>query len=368
MIKRHAPCLGPLIWILLCSSATAQDLKFTNKAGATTTFYGQINLTYQGVDDGTDSYSDLVDNSNSVSRLGFRIESAPSDNKLMFNFETSLGLVNTSDTSQIDDTEWIDWQKTDIRKLEVSFSGDFGAIWFGQGSMATDGAAEVDNSGTSVAGYVNLPDTAGGYQFRSASELSGITIGDTFKDFDGGRRFRLRYDTPSWSGVTFSAAYGQEVLNEDDDADYYDMAVRYKFDNDTFGIDTALGYSWKDDQGTTTEYLITSGTIIHKPTGANVTIAAGNNQSGDESYYYAKLGWSGRIFGVGGTDISADYYDGSDFEVIGSSSSSWGIQAVQYFDDLNLEAYLGYRSFVFDEESADYQDLSSLLVGARWKF
>ncbi len=71
--------------------------------------------------------------------------------------------------------------------------------------------------------------------------LSGVEIGDAFKDFDGGRQLRIRYETPDWSGLYFSSAYGQEVLAEDNDTDYYDVAVRYGFVNDVIGFDAALG-------------------------------------------------------------------------------------------------------------------------------
>ncbi len=141
--------------------AAAQDLSFTHPSGATATFYGQVNLTFQGVDDGEETYREFVDNSNSTSRVGLWIDVPMDANEFRFNFETGLGILNTAETNQIDDSNWIDWQRTDIRKLEGVFSGAFGAVWLGQGSMATDGAAEVDNSGTSVVGYVNLADFAG---------------------------------------------------------------------------------------------------------------------------------------------------------------------------------------------------------------
>jgi hypothetical protein len=362
-------------WLLatgLCLAAlpaSAQDLTFSHPSGATATFYGQINLTFQGVDDGVEHYEEFVDNSNSVSRLGLWIDVPMGGNELRFNLESGLGLKGTADTSQDDDLDWIDWQRTDIRKFEAVYAGGFGALWLGQGSMATDGVAEIDNSGTSVVGYVNLADTAGSFELRDDDELSGITIGDVFKDFDGGRRFRIRYDTPELSGLIVSAAYGEDVLADDDDADYYDAALRYGFENDSIGVGAGVGYAWRDDDDETTEQLIASGSFTHVPTGLNLTIAAGDSQSDDASYGYVKLGWIGDLVNSGATAVSVDYYDGSDFETSGSSSSSWGAQAVQSFDDLSLEAYVGYRDFSYDDNSdADYRDLSALLVGARWRF
>jgi hypothetical protein len=359
---------GPLL-CLTTAPAWAEDLTFTHPSGATATFYGQLNLTYQRADDGERSYDDFVDNSNSVSRLGFWIDVPMGENKLRFNVETGLGFKNTADTNQVDDPDWIDWQRTDLRKFEGVYSGNFGAVWFGQGSMATDALAEIDNSGTTLAGYVNLPDTAGGYEFRGGDTLSGISIADTFRDFDGGRRFRLRYDTPEFSGFTFSAAYGEEILAENDDASYYDLGLRYGYESDVFKADAGIGYAWKDDDDNDTEQLVASTSIKHLPTGLNATFAFGDGQDDNGSYGYVKLGWQGDLIAYGSTALSVDYFDGSDYETEGSDSKSWGIQAVQTFDDLNLEAYLGYREYEFDDDTAaDYQDISAVLLGARWRF
>lgn len=349
--------------------ANATDLSFTNDSGTTTTFYGQVNLTFQGVDDGVDTYQNFVDNSNSVSRLGFWIDGTLFGNRARFNFETALGIENTSETNQVDDPPWIDWQRTDIRKLEVVYSGDFGAVWAGQGSMATDSAAEVDNSGTNVVGYSALSDTAGDFYFRDGTALSKVTIGNVFKNFDGSRLFRLRYDTPEFSGFYASAAVGKNVLAEGNDASYYDTAVRYAYKSDAFEFNAAIGYSWEDNEGDYTEQVMGSASGTHKPSGMNVTVAAGNQTTGEGQYVYVKVGWSGDLVSVGKTSVSVDYYNGNDFGTVGSNSDSWGVQAVQQFADMGLEAYVGYRAFAYDGvPGSDFQDLDTVLLGARWKF
>ncbi len=248
-------------------------------------------------------------------------------------------------------------------------SGDFGAIWIGQGSMATDGAAEIDNSGTSVVGYSNLPDTAGSFAFRNGTSLSDVTISKVFKNFDGSREFRLRYDTPDLSGLKISAAAGYDVLNSDDDADYYDAALRYGYEDTTVKLDAAVGYSWKDDAGELTEQAMASASVTHLPTGLNLTLATGEQTSDEGHYLYAKLGWQGELTRFGKTSLSVDGYEGRDFGVVGSSSSSWGVEAVQSFTKYGIEAYLGYRVYAYgDVPGTDYQDLSATLFGARWKF
>lgn len=324
--------------------------------------------TYQSVDDGQGTYDNLVDNSNSPSRVGLWIDIPTGENLLRFNLEVGLGLKNTGDTTQGEDGDWIDWQRTDIRKLEGVYSGNFGAVWFGQGSMATDGAAETDDSGTGLAGYAGIPDTAGSYQFRDGEILSGITIGDTFADFDGGRRFRIRYDTPEYSGLKLSAAYGEEILAEDDDAKYYDAAIRYGLETDVFKVAAALGYAWRNDEDTT-EQIVASTAMTHIPSGLNIALSTGDARDDGGSYGYVKFGWKGDVWQYGATAVSVDYFDGSDYVTSGSESKSWGFQAVQTFAAQNLDAYFGYREFEYDHNTgADYQDMSAFLAGVKWKF
>jgi len=365
---------GGLVVSAVCGAlalpAAAQDLVLTGENGLRLSAYGQLDLTFQSVNDGEKTYRDIADNSNSVSRAGFWIDGPPGGaNTLRFNFETSFGLRATAETSQTGDVAWIDWQKTDIRKLQLVTAGGFGALWVGQGSMATDGAGEVDDSGTTLAGYVDVSDMAGSFAFRAGAALSDITIADAFKDFDGSRQFRIRYDTPRRSGFKLSAAYGKDVLAENDNADYYDAALRYDHAGGGMAFDGAVGWSWTTEDGDTTERAVASGSLTHLPTGLNLTLAAGAQQGDGGSYGYAKAGWSGDLVGTGATAFSVDYYDGADFEVSGSRSRAWGLQAVQRFDDWKLQAYLGYRVFSYDDDSGtDYRDIDALLVGARWTF
>lgn len=349
--------------------AQAEDLTFTHSSGATATFYGQFDLTYQGVDDGVSSYDDFVDNDNSVTHLGLWIDVPAGENKLRFNFETALGLKSTITASQTNDDSWIDWHRTDLRHFEGVYSGNFGSVWLGQGSMASDGMDGIDNSGTSLAGHVTLTDSLTNYEFRAGRALSGINVGDTFKSFDGSRRFRFRYDTPKFSGFTFSASYGQEILAEHDDSDYYDIAARYTYDNDAFKADAGLGYAWKNAGDGDTEQLIAATSILHRPTGLNIAVGYGDGESSSGNYGYAKLGWIGDLISQGSTAVSVDYFGGNDYVVSDSDSKSWGIQTVQNFKKYNFDTYLGYREYEFDDNSEiEYHDISLLLLGGRWKF
>ncbi|WP_353472878.1 porin [Salipiger sp. H15] len=369
--RRVLPGLAAVSACLGAGAVLAQEdnpFTYSNASGGSVTFYGQFSPSYLHFDDGEKSYDEAADNNNSNTRLGFDLDQELSNGlNLRFKVETALGVPSTADLDQSGDQVW-DWERTDLRKFEMIMSGAFGAVSLGQGSMASDGSAQTDLSKTAIAGYVNRPDLIGGYSLRdSDGNRSDISWSQVLGDFDGGRRNRIRYDSPDFSGFSFAIAYGEEILKKDDDAEYYDIGAYYKHTYGVFDMAAGAGYGWKDGDGGTDEMYAASFSILHTPTGLNGTIAGGGEDGGG-SYGYIKLGWIGDLMPVGYTAFSADYYSGNDFHSDGSDSESWGLQAVQYFEDINLEAYLAFSEYSFDEDGGSYKDASSTLFGVRWKF
>jgi hypothetical protein len=357
--------LGTTILVLLgASSAGAQT--FENETGGTARFYGQFSPSYLSFDDGEETTGEFVDNANSNTRLGFVIEQPAWGGGLVLTFETALGFVQTSEVSQTYTPPALAWERTDLRKFEAAYSSDFGKFTIGQGSMATDGVATLDASGTGIVGSVTVPDVAGSFAFRETSgTLSGVTVSKAYKDFDGSRRFRVRYDTPKFGGFSVAVAYGQDILSEDNDTDYYDIGLVWAGTEGDFELAAAAGYAWEDGD-TTTERYAGSFSMLHTPTGLNLSLSAGGDPD-TGTYGYAKAGWKGDLIAPGPTAFSIDYYDGSDLAVDDSSSEAFGLSAVQTFTEIDLEVYLGYRAYSYDD-TASYQDADSFLFGARYKF
>ena len=329
--------------------------------------YGFLNFGILDYDDGRESSSFLVDNSNAPSRIGINYRFPAGEGDLRFNFETALGIVSSSSVDLVEGSgDAFDFDKTSLRKFEVIYSSDaFGRISFGQGSMATDGAAGADYSGTTIVTTSAISDLAGGNLLRDeAGALTDVRVGDTNGNLDGSRRFRLRYDTSRYSGFGVSAAYGQEVLRDNDDNDYYDVALSYSSSSDYIDAEAYLGYSWA---GNDREWLVGSVAVLHSPTGLNGAIAAGREDSGG-SYYWLKAGIRRDWFSMGETALSLDYYVGEDFESEGSDTDSWAIALVQKIDSANLETFLVYREYGFSELTTDYLDGRGIMVGGRWRF
>ncbi len=342
-------------------------------ADPTFEFYGQLNFGLFHTDDGTESETYFTDNDNSNTRVGFRYSnSLAAGGSVRFNLETALGFQGSSSVT-MDDTDLdIDLKRTDLRKLEVSYvTPSWGTFWLGQGSMSADGVTQADFSRTTVVSDVQVRDLARSFQFRpDGGALSGTSIGNTFNSFDGSRRLRLRYDTPEFAGGFMgSISYGEEELNRDDDREFTDIALTYKHDYGDIQADGRLGYQWiDDDEGTDEEILAGSFALLHKPSGVSFALAAGDPKENDASYWYTKLGYQQKWFSIGGTALSIDYYDGSDFRGEGADSKSWAVAAVQRVDDYNLELFAAYRVYDYDASGTDFEDIDVLTIGARWRF
>lgn len=357
-----------VVLAVVAGTPALAEFKYDNNSGGSVRLYGQFDPAYLSFDDGVSTTSEIVDNTNSNSRVGLDLLQPYGADTFRFNFETALGLRQSASVSQTNTPSGLDWQRTDIRKVDFSFkTANYGTFSAGQGSMATDGAAEIDLSGTTLVTYVSIPDTAGSFEFRtSAGALSGITIGDNFSDFDGGRRGRIRYDSPTFSGFTISAAWGKEILAEGNDDEFMDLALRYANEFGAVKLHGAIGVSRRDSGGVDRDDTIGSISMLHD-SGFNATLALGDRE-GAGDYRYGKLGYIGSWLSFGTTALSVDYYDGADTISAGSSSESMSIGLVQKVDSANLEVYLGYRTYELSETAATYQDASSVLFGTRLKF
>ena len=355
-------------WIGTAALPVAAEFKYENNTGGHVSIYGQFNPAYQSVDDGISSTDTLVDSAHSNTRVGMWVSQPMGGGTFTFNFETALGLRASDAVTQTTTPKGIDWSRTKLRKIDFAYdSGTYGKFYLGQGSMATDGIADTDLSSTSLVLYNGIGDTAGGFRFRtSAGALSTVSIGSVTSSFDGGRRGRVRYDSPDFSGFSVSVAAGEEVLASNSNDKFYDVALRYANEFSGGKLVGGLGFSRRDRNGVDQDDTFGSFSVL-LDSGFNVSMAAGSRDSG-EDYVYGKLGYKGDWFAIGQTALAVDLYDGSNFNSNGSSTKVYGIGAVQNIDSLNLEAYLGLRSYEFSETATAYLDIDSVLFGARWKF
>jgi Gram-negative porin len=359
------------------SASLAQDspgirpLEWQFRDNTTIAVYGQINQGVLVFDDGdeTTSYG-LVDNDNSSTRLGIESTTGYSTGwELYSNLEIEYqphasNIVNQLDKNYAD----YGFDKTNFRKAEIQLSNDrFGRFSLGQGSMASDGTAETDLSGTGVIAYSSVEDIGGGLFRFDDGALSEVSTADAYSNYDGlGRKMRVRYDTPDFAGFTLSASYGQDVLNDEDD-NLYDIAATYEAEFDTFELGAAVGYA--RNEGEDEDILSGSVSGLHTPTGLSLTLATGQSDADETaSYGYVKLGLEREFFAIGSTAFAIDYYDGQDVATDGADSRSYAFAMVQNVDTWDSQWYVGLRQFEYDDEDASYENGLSTMAGLRVRF
>lgn len=360
--------LTTLVVASAATNATA-EFRYETGNGGHILVYGQFDPAYLSFDDGVSTTSDIVDNTNSNSRIGFWYRKPTDTGEFSINLETAFGLRPSALLNQNNTPDSLNWRRTSIRKVEAIWKDNrYGTFYLGQGSMSSDGASSKDLSGTSLVLYNSIPDTAGAFRFRTtAGVLSTRTIAQAFGSFDGGRKARVRYDTPSYGGVRFTVSYGEEVLAKNVDENVADVGLLYSGQVGNVTMVGGLAYSRLEfGTGVTRHDTVGSFSLLHD-TGFNVTVAAGNRKE-TGTYAYGKLGYKANWFSVGSTALAVDYYSGQGKTSVGSKSDSVGIGVVQSFDKARVEAYLGYREYSLTETATSYRDASSVLFGARWTF
>ena len=257
-----------VVAVLAASTAipAAAELKYENNSGGYVELYGQLNPAIISVDDGEETETRLLDNDLSNSRVGLRLLQPFGSNEFTFRFETGLGLPGSASADQFG-TNGDGWTREDLRHVDFALKGDWGKFSAGQGSMVSDGAAEVDLSYVGTALYSFTNDENAGFFYRGTDGmLSDITVGDSSSNLDGSRRGRIRYDTPTVNGFSAGIAYGQNILSSSDDDDYVrHWPVQYE---NTFagGVEFAAGLAYavrdRDDNSGERKDTIGSASVL----------------------------------------------------------------------------------------------------------
>jgi hypothetical protein len=395
--RLSAGLLAGCVTVLLVAGPAPADpprkieKKFAN--GSVLRFYGQINKGFLNYDDGqvTGNY-DLIDNNNSNTRFGLTYTSDLGDAwKYLGTIEIQYAPFSTTSTSLSQPSppsSAYDLTDANIRLIDNKFTSEgLGVFYLGQGDMVSYNTAEVDLSGTSVIARSAVQNIAGGQLLREADgTLSNVSINDAFNNYNGiGRRVRLRYDTPNLAGFSLRGSFGRNLLYTNTNAEkqeavrnqnLYDLALAYNGESGDFKYEAQAAYSYQDAytvSGKVTpsiEILDGSASVLHGPTGLNLTVALGQQDNGNYTgdYGYIKGGWQTDLVSWGKTAFAIDYYSGNEINGTGTSSQSTGLSVVQNITDWNTELWATYRTYSYDAATTDYDDAQAIFVGARFKF
>ncbi|MDH3328177.1 MAG: porin, partial [Desulfobulbaceae bacterium] len=244
----------------------------------------------------------------------------------------------------------------------------FGTLSLGHGSTASDGTAEVDLSGTTVAAYSPVGDMAGGQLFYDTlnNTLSDVPIKSVYNNMDGlSRRDRLRYNTPDFSGFSVGGSFAS--------GDAGDLALRYsrKFSGTKFAA--AAAWANPGDILPTVDNQYNGSLSALLENGFNVTLAGGfrkmqEDSRDDGNFWYAKLGYRSNLFNTGQSNFSIDYGRSNNLAMNDDEFSSFGIAFVQNIADWGTELYIAYRWHELDRIDREYDTINAVISGARVKF
>jgi len=337
--------------------------------------YGQLNKGFLLYDDGDGALLfPLVDNSNSSTRFGWRAGAPVTgsiDVGVNFEFQWTPYSTGTVNRANRTDPSFAKDETTLLRNYEAWVdSGTLGKLSVGQGSMASDGTAEADLSGTNVVAYSSVGDLAGGQFLRANGTASTVQIKDAFGNLDGlARRLRVRYDTPGFAGFSAGASFGTTIVRDRLHDTLWDVSLRYRGEIGGVRVVGAAAYAQAND--TNDDLFSGSFSALHS-SGFNLTFAGGHQDkdgvAANPGYGYAKLGYSYRFLDAGESAFAIDYYRGEDFANNGSTSQSFGATVVQNLDYYRTEVYLGFRLYNYDVPGTNYEDGWGVLTGARIRF
>jgi hypothetical protein len=336
------------------------------------TLYGQVSKAVMFADDGQDDDIFFVDNAVSGTRLGVMAKSKLNDEFAVGGQLEFEWTQNNSNKVNMDNDNF-DGDDAKHRQMRVyGQSKSAGKLTLGHGSVAADGIAQIDLSGTSLANGRADAAFGAGFDFYDtvSNSYSGVTVGKIFTDLDGGRLDGLVYDSPAFFGVTLSGTVAE--------GDYNDVAVRYdqKFGDTHVMAGIAMTQVARSFAG----HKLAGSASVMLPMGLNFTASAGQDQFVDSSfvdgtYWFGKVGYQMKALSYGSTSFAVDYgqYD----DIIGASSLDtqydgdlWGAEMVQKLDAINTEVYLAYRLYELDDNvnNTDYDNVAVLLSGARFSF
>ena len=410
---------------------------------------GQVNRAIMWADDGRQNDVFFVDHTKYNSR--FRLTGSQDIGRGMmagFKLEFSAGTnENASQTiKQSGDKNLVGGATTrgsgfnqaiiGRRVNELWFSGSFGKVSLGAGPGAADGSAEIDLSNTWLASESIWTTWGGALTFRTSGNLcqagttrsptppntppgvatvtttvnrvtngtacrSGITIKSMQSNFDGESRYnRLRYDTPSWNGLSAAVSVGVNQL----------WAASGHWHASFAGGDLSAAFGYAQGRGDARRTITGSASYLFSQ-GTSITVSVGNREfrkvcsastaalggpkqfcapiAGDRSdarNYYVKLGhqW-------GNNAISVDYGQTDNLLTNGSSVQRIGFGYVYTVPKPKIELYASYgnvnlqslpntfrtgtltgnsasNGVVTGNGSADFERFNTVGIGSRIRF
>jgi predicted porin len=340
---------------------------------------GHVNRALMFADNGDESKVFHVDNTNSESRIGLYGKVKASENMAVGgNFEVQWQASPSDKVSMEEETISGEFKE---RIMEVWFAPNgLGKFSLGRGDMSSDDSSEVDLSGTDLAGNAGVADIGGGIAFHDAAapalDENGepvddrLAVSNVFDQMDGlSRRNRVRYDTPDMAGFSLGVSAGEKEM--------VDATLLYSQDIGGAKLNAALAWSNPGDDKDYSQINGSASLLFN--CGFNLTAAGGARDlddmpagGDDPTFMYGKAGYIFKpLVPVGSTAVSVDYgvYENAEKQDISQKGTAAGVQLVQKLSDWSTDLSAAYRGYQLEDDTqADYDDISIVMGGARFKF
>lgn len=353
---------------------------------------GQVDRALTYADNGQQSDIASVDNNGSNSRFRFT-GSQEMDNGM------TLGMIYEIGLDQMPSTDWDIGQNSngsvhlDSRKMDTYLKGDFGKFSFGKGDGAAYYADTMDLSGTAyLGGGVWYELYSSSIHFVDDNGNSLYTVGKTQNPFNAlHRQNRVRYDTPSFHGVTLSTSF--------DNGRAYEVAARYSAKLNGGGKFIA-GTSWSDserqgiqkdpatgattvDESVTRKKIYNASASLLLANGLNFTVTAArqktpsviNSGSAGQQGYDATTMFGQVGYILGRHHFAVNYGQTKDLPADGVKGSQVGVayvfdwtKAVQMYASYHLYKLDLSQQIKTDNGWGNANDINQLYIGTRIKF
>jgi hypothetical protein len=323
---------------------------------------GQVNRALMYVNDGDEDKLFFVDNENSSTRFRFRGSNEFEGGWTVgFLWEVEMQ-SNSSDEVSMDDDSDIGDITFRERHMDIFFT-KWGTLRLGQGDTASNGTAEVDLSGTTVAAYSSTADVGGSFEFKDGNVGTGVTVGGSRSNFDGNsRKDRIRYDTPRWAG--FFASGSVEGNSQ------WDLAARYAGDFGWARLAAAAGWgdfgnSSSSADGTRQGQFASSASMLFK-NGLSLTAQYSYRRQDNKDPWsaFAKLGYDF----LQKHSASIQYSRCENLSAPDDKGDTFGLAYV-FTPFQSVEVYGTYYLHMLDlDQGSDPDDINIFFAGARVKF
>lgn len=257
-----------------------------------------------------------------------------------------------------------------FRKTEITFNHKtMGKLSIGQSSTASDNKPSLDgtvnnNAGISHGGGMMVYDKTGNAQTTD-------TAGGQFSSYFGGRKDRVRYDTPSFVGFQGSVAFGQ--------ASFWDVGLTYGATYGDIQVAAAAQFAHAGGSAHPSESY-GAGVAIKHTSGLSAgahwgeEAGAGNNSAGvsnpEGSAWGVEAGYTTTaISNLGSTSFNVIYVEADETTAVNYEAETISFHVAQKLP-AGVDVFASYEQASFDDANAatDLDDLTVFLVGTRLKF